>query len=263
MCAARPGADRASDWQQRRIGIQAIATSPMSLLDALIRLFIENGYAALFVVLIICGMGVPIPEDVSLVAGGIIAGLGHADLRLMIVIGLAGVMVGDSVMFLLGHHFGPRVRKLPWIARVLTPRRYARVQEKFDRYGNRMLFFARFLPGLRAAVFLTAGMTHRVSYWRFVALDGLAALISVPCWIWLGYFGAERRDWLLGAIRQGHGIVIALVVLAVAVVGWLLWRGARRRVLRLHEHRQRRARRDGAAQVRLAGATKTERRERQ
>ncbi len=215
----------------------------MSLLDPLIRLFIENGYVALFAILIVCGLGVPIPEDISLVAGGIIAGLGYADLRLMILVGLAGVLVGDSVVFLIGHHFGLRARRLKWVSRVLTPRRYARVQAKFDRYGNRMLFIARFLPGLRTAVFLTAGMTHRVSYWRFLALDGLAALISVPWWVWVGYFGAERREWLLAAVHRSQGVLIAAAVLVLALVLWLLWRGAQRRVLRLRAHRERRAQR--------------------
>lgn len=218
----------------------------MALLDLLTRLFIDNGYVALFTVLVVCGLGVPIPEDISLVAGGIIAGLGYADLRVMIVVGLAGVLVGDSVMFLVGHRLGPRARRLRWIARVLTPRRYARVQEKFDRYGNRMLFFARFLPGLRAAIFLSAGMTHRVPFWRFVMLDGLAALLSVPLWVWIGYFGAERREWLLRAIREGQGLVIVLALALVAVVGWALWRSARRRTSRLQAHRQRRAQRAAA-----------------
>jgi len=222
----------------------------MSLLDSLIRLFIENGYVALFAVLVACGLGVPIPEDVSLVAGGIIAGLGHADLRVMMLVGLAGVLVGDSVVFLVGHHFGQRARKLRWVARVLTPRRYARVQAKFDRYGNRMLFFARFLPGLRTAVFLSAGMTHRVSYWRFLALDGLAALISVPLWVWVGWFGAERREWLLDAVHHGHGVVVAIAIAIVALVVWALWRGARRRVMQLQAHRARRALRGGDGDAR-------------
>ena len=216
----------------------------MALLDSLIRLFIENGYVALFAVLIVCGLGVPIPEDVSLVAGGIIAGLGHADLRVMMLVGLAGVLVGDSIVFLIGHHFGQRARKLRLVARVLTPRRYARVQAKFDRYGNRMLFFARFLPGLRTAVFLSAGMTHRVSFWRFLALDGLAALISVPLWVWVGWFGAERREWLLDAVHQGHGVVVAIAAAVIVLVAWALWRGARKRVMRLQAHRARRANRD-------------------
>lgn len=218
----------------------------MALLDALTDLFLHNGYLALFTVLVVCGLGVPVPEDISLVAGGIIAGLGHAELRLMVLTGLSGVLVGDSIMFLVGYRLGPHARRLRWVARVLTPRRYARVQAKFDRYGNRMLFFARFLPGLRAAIFLSAGMSHRVPFWRFVLLDGVAALISVPLWVWVGYFGAERRDWLLKAIREGQGIVIVVAVLIAAVVGWVLWRSARRRVLRLRAHREQRAQRGAA-----------------
>ena len=93
--------------------------------------------------------------------------------------------------FVLAVIFGVRAMRVRWIAHLLTPRRYALVQAKFDRYGNRLMFVARFLPGLRSAVFLTAGMTHRVSFLRFIALDGLAAAISVPIWVWLGYVGAD------------------------------------------------------------------------
>ena len=38
--------------------------------------FLQYGYAAVFAVLIACGFGVPIPEDITLVTGGIISGLG-------------------------------------------------------------------------------------------------------------------------------------------------------------------------------------------
>lgn len=62
------------------------------------------------------------------------------------------------------------------------------------RYSNWVLFVARFLPGLRSPIFLTAGMTRRIPFWRFLLLDGLAALISVPVWVYLGYFGAYNRD---------------------------------------------------------------------
>ena len=110
-------------------------------------------------------------------------------------------------MFLVGHHLGARAMRLRWVAHLLTPRRYALVQQKFERYGNRLMFFARFLPGLRTAVFLTAGMTHRVSFARFLALDGLAALISVPIWVYLGFYGAENREWLLHWIKRGQGVI--------------------------------------------------------
>lgn len=193
----------------------------MDLLERLITIFAENGYVAVFLALLLCGAGIPIPEDITLVAGGVIAGLGYANVHTMAGVTMVGVMVGDAGMFLLGHHYG--VHMLQWkpIALLMPPRRYAKMQEKFQRYGNRLLFFARFLPGMRTAVYITAGATHRVTFIRFLILDGMAALISVPLWVYLGYFGANRREWLSTWIRRGQsslwvlGVVIVLSMLAL------------------------------------------------
>lgn len=216
----------------------------MDFLDHLTQLFAVHGYLAVFVVLLACGFGVPIPEDVSLVAGGIIAGLGFADVRIMVAVGLAGVLIGDASVFLIGRHLGTRALRLRWVARLLTPRRYAQVQAKFDRYGNRLMFVARFLPGLRTAVFLTAGMTRRVSFGRFLLLDGFAATISVPVWIWLGYYGAENREWLIAWIKRGQGGIAIAAVLAIVLAGWFFWLRARRRRERLRACRERRVARN-------------------
>ena len=44
----------------------------------------------------------------------------------MCLVGLAGVLVGDATMFLIGHHLGVRAMRYRWVAHLLTPRRYAR-----------------------------------------------------------------------------------------------------------------------------------------
>jgi membrane protein DedA with SNARE-associated domain len=213
----------------------------MEFLDHLIGLFAEHGYLAVFLVLLVSGFGVPIPEDVSLVAGGIIAGLDDANVHVMCVVGLAGVLIGDATMFAIGRHFGERALRLRWVAHVLTPRRYAQVKARFERHGNRLMFLARFLPGLRAAVFLTAGMTRRIGFARFLLLDGLAALISVPLWVWVGYVGAENRAWLLASVQRGQTIAALLIVAIVVGAAWLLWRRIKLRRARLDGHRARRA----------------------
>lgn len=199
----------------------------MDLLQQLIRIFAENGYVAVFIALMICGAGLPLPEDVTLVAGGVIAGLGYANVHAMFALAMFGVLLGDSAIFLLGHHYGSRIMQWRFVARILTPSRYAKVQEKFHRYGNRMLFFARFLPGMRTTVYLTAGMTHRVSFARFLLLDTLAALISVPIWVYLGYFGADNHQWLMRWMHRGQASLWILVgiVVVVALVAW--WRHRR------------------------------------
>lgn len=195
----------------------------MQLLERLILLFAESGYLAVFAALLLCGAGAPLPEDVTLVAGGVIAGLGYANVHAMAAVALVGVLAGDAAMFLLGHRHGARILKWPLVARLLTPSRYARVQERFARYGNRLLFLARFLPGMRTAVYVTAGATHRVSFLRFFLLDGLAALISVPLWVYLGYAGANNREWLamwIGRGQHGAWILGGILALALLVLWW-------------------------------------------
>jgi membrane protein DedA with SNARE-associated domain len=202
----------------------------MDLLERLITIFAENGYLAVFIALMICGAGLPLPEDITLVAGGVIAGLGYVNVHGMFALAMFGVLLGDSAIFLLGHHYGARMLKWRLVARVLTPKRYAMVQEKFVRYGNRMLFIARFLPGMRTTVYITAGTSHRVSFTRFLLIDGLAALISVPFWVYLGYFGADNHEWLMKWVRRGQGslwALVGLVVLAVLVLWWRHRRHAR------------------------------------
>lgn len=200
----------------------------MDLLERLIGIFAEHGYVSVFIALLLCGAGVPLPEDITLVAGGVIAGLGYANVHVMVGVTMVGVLVGDASMFLLGHHFGSRILRLPLFAWLLPPARYAKVQRKFERYGNRMMFVARFLPGMRTAVFITAGATHRVSFWRFILLDGLAALISVPLWVYLGYLGADNRDWLATWIHRGQGGLWVVGGALVVIAASLWWRHRRR-----------------------------------
>lgn len=199
----------------------------MDILQTLIDFFTGYGYQAVFIVLLLCGFGVPIPEDITLVAGGIISGLGHADVHVMFLVGMCGVLAGDGAMFFLGRKLGKRVLRFRPIARILTPARFRSVQQKFLRYGHWVLFIARFLPGLRTPIFVTAGMTRRIPYWRFLLLDGFAALISVPLWVYMGYYGAANRDVLLTWVHRSQAGVLTLVAVAV-VVGVILVRRARK-----------------------------------
>jgi membrane protein DedA with SNARE-associated domain len=196
----------------------------MDILQILIDFFSGYGYEAVFVVLLLCGFGVPIPEDITLVAGGIIAGLGYTDVDMMFIVGMAGVLIGDGIMFSLGRLLGHRVMQIRPISRILTPQRFCAVQEKFTRYGNGVLFVARFLPGLRSPIFICAGMSRRVSPLRFLLLDGMAAAISVPVWVYLGYLGAENRDWLMMWVHRGQAGLLAFSAILLSMVLFLCLR---------------------------------------
>lgn len=182
--------------------------------------FTEYGYAAVFMVLMICGFGIPIPEDITLVVGGVIAGTGNANVHTMFLVGMCGVLTGDILAFVAGRIFGQRILQFRFIKRIMTPKRYQQVQDKFTKYGNRVLFVARFLPGLRTPIFLTAGISGKISYWQFLLMDGLAAMISVPVWVYLGFYGASNIDWLMHKVHQFQGgLYIILAIIAL----WLLF----------------------------------------
>ena len=194
------------------------------MLTLLETFFQQFGYAAVFFVLVICGFGIPIPEDVTLVAGGVISGLGYTNVHIMFFVGMPGVLVGDGLMFVLGRIYGTQILRFRLIAKLMPPKRYAQVQQQFDKHGNRVLFVARFIPGLRSPIFLTAGMSGKVSFWQWLIMDGLAALISVPIWIYLGDFGAENRDWLMHKIHQFQNGFMGLVVILTLWLIWFWWR---------------------------------------
>ncbi|WP_293766488.1 DedA family protein [uncultured Aquitalea sp.] len=199
----------------------------MDILQILLDFFTGYGYVAVFTVLLVCGFGVPIPEDITLVAGGIISGLGYANVHVMFAVGMAGVLAGDGIMFAAGRFYGHKVQQFRPIARILTPERFEAVQEKFEKYGTWVLFVARFLPGLRSPIFITAGMTRRVPYWRFLLMDGFAALISVPVWVYLGHYGATQREWLMHVVHRGQAGILTVIGVLAVVLTVVVWRRRR------------------------------------
>lgn len=188
------------------------------MIQTLVSIFSSYGYAAVFGVLILCGLGLPVPEDVSLVAGGIISGLGYTDPYIMLAVSMAGVLIGDSTVFYIGKTFGEKFFDKKLSGRIITPARYQAIKEWFGRYGKWMLFAARFMPGLRSAIFLTAGVTRFVRYRVFIIIDLSAALISVPVWIYLGYYGASNWDWLAMWISRSHMAILVIIALFAVLI---------------------------------------------
>ncbi|ARU64890.1 DedA family protein [Histophilus somni] len=191
-------------------------------MDLLINFFTDYGYFAVFFVLIICGFGIPIPEDITLVSGGVIAGLypNEVNVHIMLIVSMLGVLIGDSTMYWLGRIYGVKILRTRLIKKIVTLKRLKMVKEKFAKYGNRVLFVARFLPGLRAPIYMISGITRRVSFIRFLLIDFFAAIISVPIWVYLGDFGASNLDWLHQQIKKGQFAIYILILLLALFLFW-------------------------------------------
>jgi membrane protein DedA with SNARE-associated domain len=198
------------------------------------------GYAFVFVALLLCGFGLPMPEDIILVTGGVLAWLASplevATLRSMlhdegllgmVLVGLAGILAGDSVIFFAGRRFGVRVADFKPLRRVITPEKLEKVEKLMRRRGNLVVVLARYVPGIRAPTYFTAGHA-RLPYWEFLLFDGVAALVSAPLWVCLGfYFGSNIEAATRQAQRFGHYILAAMaVVILVLALRWVRERRA-------------------------------------
>lgn len=170
-------------------------------------------YTVILGVLLACGLGVPIPEDITLIGAGLLAGLGKISLAGALIAGFIGVLIGDAFLFFLGRRLGTRVFSLPIFRKIFTPDRVRLATEKVQANSKFICFTARFLPGLRSPIFLTSGVLG-VSPWVFLGLDGFAALISVPVWVVGAYWFGQNLDQALEFAKQMQiYLILGLVLL--------------------------------------------------
>lgn len=178
-----------------------------------------KAYAVVLGLLLICGLGVPIPEDITLVSAGLLAGMGNISLPGALIAGFVGVMAGDAFLFTMGRIYGRRVFQLPVFRTIFTPSRIAMAEEKILANSQFICFTARFLPGLRSPIYLTAGILG-VRPIIFYGLDGIAALISVPIWVVMGWwFGQNIDAALVFARSMQKWVLLGVVILISGYIG--------------------------------------------
>jgi len=172
-------------------------------------------YDTLAGVLLLCGLGLPIPEDVSLISAGYLAHRGVVSVHTVFLVCFAAVLGGDCIAFTLGRLFGSRLLDSRLAQRFFRPRKQIRVRAYFRKFGSKVIFIARFLPGLRFSVFLSAG-TLRVRPSVFLTYDSLAALVSVPALVYLAWVFGEHIDHVVSwARRSEYGILVVVLLAAV------------------------------------------------
>lgn len=199
------------------------------MFDSLVEFFTLYPYLGVAVVFLACGLGLPLPEEIVLVAAGYISYQSeHVALSTMMVACAIAILAGDVIPFALGRTLGPRLLRLRPMRLVVTPQRLARFDRWFRRRGDLVIFISRFVAGIRVVAFFTAG-TMRVSWTRFILLDVAGIAIIVPPLVYVGNHFADTIDRAIGHVqRVERGIVFATVAAGV-VLGIWFWLKRRRR----------------------------------
>lgn len=185
-------------------------------------------YAIVFVFAMLDVLVPVVPSEASVITAGVAAASGSLYLPLIIAAAGSGAFLGDNGAYLIGRRFGARAKQrffrgekgqktIDWAERQLTVR------------GGELIAVARFIPGGRTAVTLTAG-SSLFPWRRFAVFDAIAALIWASYASLLGYFGGrvfENAAWKGLLLALGVAFAVAA---GVEVVRWLLKRRRGRRV---------------------------------
>jgi membrane protein DedA with SNARE-associated domain len=201
------------------------------MFDRLVQAIADYPYLGIVLLFMVCGVGFPLPEELVLIAGGYVCATfpEKASLHWMMLWCAGSIMTFDLLPFVLGRTLGARVLRVRWLRLVVTRRRLADFDRWFRRRGDLVIFFVRFLAGIRVIAFFTAGVM-KMRWRRFLMLDGLGIVIIVPLMVWLGHRGAGVIDDVIARVKQvERGLLWSSIgVLLLASAWWLLRRRARR-----------------------------------
>ncbi|HEV7189240.1 MAG TPA: DedA family protein [Blastococcus sp.] len=156
-------------------------------------------------------VGVLLPGEIGVILGGVLANQHKLPLAAVLVAGIAGAIIGDSIGYWVGKRYGERIlAKLP--NRMLKPEHVERAEESVRKFGGKAVFVGRFTAALRALVPGMAGMA-RIHYGRFLAWNALGGAVWAAAFVILGYLaGSQYKTIEHYANYIGLGLLAAIGV---------------------------------------------------
>ncbi len=165
----------------------------------------------------------PFPGDTVTLAGAYLAGEGNIAYIGVLLSVVIGGIVGAMTLYVLG-----KVSGRPFFetgrGRYLIKGSLHRIEMKFDKYGSGIILTSRFIPGIRSAIAVTAGIVKYDVY-------RMAVLSTISIFLWTGmlmglmiYF---KSNWRLIAHLISHFNIVFLIIGALLLIGWIvraLWK---------------------------------------
>jgi membrane protein DedA with SNARE-associated domain len=183
--------------------------------------FQAHPYSLVFLGLLSCGLGVPVPEEFFLVTSGYVCyrnGIPDvAGLVPMFIVTWLAIAGGDLLAFGVGRRFGNAVFETRPMKRLVSASGRAKAEEFLRRYGSKTIMAARFLPGIRMPTYLLCG-TLGVPLATFMLFDGTAMAVSVPIQVYLSWrYGRVLDDALARIARLNQTLLIGAIVMVLFI----------------------------------------------
>jgi membrane protein DedA with SNARE-associated domain len=204
----------------------------------LITFFAEYAYQPMFVYSFIIlfmtasSFGLPIPEEMTLISAGLVAymarnpleypppfpGAEGVNLTLLAIICFLAVLGSDILIYSFGRVFGKKLIRTKFFNNTIGQARFNKINKIFQKYSYWACGLFRFTPGIRFPGHMICGLMG-IPLWKFIMVDGIAALVSVPSQVLLvAFYG----DVILEKFKEFKLILLGLIGLVI-----LIWLGKR------------------------------------
>jgi membrane protein DedA with SNARE-associated domain len=178
-------------------------------------------YGGIFLLLILGEIGLPFPEDATLILSGFLTA--HEVIKPLpaFFVVYSGLLITDFLLYSAGKKYGRSIVEHKRFHKIISPDKLSKLEEKFRKWGGLVVFFGRHVWGLRAQIFLAAGVM-KISATKFLVADGLSAIFSIGLWGGIGYLGGNSLQVLRKDMtRIEH---IGVVVLLLLLLGGIFFR---------------------------------------
>lgn len=185
--------------------------------------FIQNfPYLGLFVMLVLGTLGMPFPEDAILILCGFMIAHNVVQPVPAILILSLGMVCTDFFLYHIGRKYGRMVVAHKRFRRIISPRRIKKLSRLFEKWGIIVIFLGRHLVGLRAQIFLVAGIL-KMPRPKFVVADALSSLVTIAIMVSAGYWGGNVIERIKTDIESAQtALLVLLLIITIALVIWRL-----------------------------------------
>ena len=188
----------------------------------IIKLIETTSYAGIFVLMTAESALIPIPSEVTMPFSGFLASKGNLSLAAVIIVGTIANLVGSYIAYYIGY-FIEETFLLGLIKKygkfiLISEDDYQKANKWFEKYGDKIIFISRLLPGIRTVISLPAGV-FRMDIKKFTLYTVLGCLIWSAFLAYVGYALGENWRALEGYFRKFE---VVIVIVLIAAVLWYL-----------------------------------------
>lgn len=187
-------------------------------------LFLQYGYLAIFVGVMLDNAGFPMPGEIILLLSGSLVASGDFALTPAVFAAATGALLSDSIWYAIGRNGSRRIIQVYCKVSFGSGACMAKTEDQLLHFGARSLIYARFIPGFRTFAAPMSGMSG-VLYRQFFLYDGLGSVLWASLGVSVGMVFASQINVMIGHLESSRIVLLYLagsLFLLFLLMKWLI-----------------------------------------